>query len=453
MRFASRNIYASLRSGVQSQRLSFSHRQLSQLSRQPLRPSVVSGANRKEIISAAGLVIRKHLSTKNWIKPYGHHYGWNTDITDPTSPIHFVKDQPSELLVTDRAWLRDACTCSRCVDPSSGQKHFASTDVSINPEISKVDVTKAGNLLVHWKDDFLTHGTHVSVYPASLWLNHVQPPAQKVSPIPWDRRSMEKLSPSISFKAFMEDSDEHRQAMIALILYGLIFLRDVPTNEDTVKAIAARIGGLQDTLWGPTWSVRSKPNAENIAYTNGYLGPHQDLLYLQNCPRIQILHCLKNSCSGGESLFCDGYHVEQEFRERNPQMAKVLRERLVTYHYDKGRHLEQYSRPVLSGRKLWWSPHFQKPVQPDALTEPGRQQWLQWHEAARQLKTTMEAGNNVYKYKMAPGDCAIFDNHRPLHGREAFDTTSGERWFQGAYVDNASYESLLNSLGLYEASD
>ncbi|KAJ3564841.1 hypothetical protein NPX13_g7711 [Xylaria arbuscula] len=268
-RFASRNvrnISKSLKPSRQPQRLYCSHHRLSQLNQQPLRPSLISGAS-QHILSAASLVPRRHLSSKNWIKPHGHQYGWNTDITDSTSPIHFVKDHPSELSVMDRGLLRNACTCSDCVDPSSGQKRFASTDVPLDLEISKIDTTKAGGLVVHWKDDFLTHNTHVSRYSSGLWLKPEKAPAQKVSPIPWGRRDMEKISPYFSFKAFMKDGEEHRQAMIALILYGLVFLRDVPQHADAVKEAAARIGGLQDTLWGSTWSVKSKPTTRRISRT------------------------------------------------------------------------------------------------------------------------------------------------------------------------------------------
>ena len=46
-----------------------------------------------------------------------------------------------------------------------------------------------------------------------------------------------------------------------------------------------------------------------MAYTNAYLGLHEDMLYIQQPPRIQLLHCIENSCEGGESIFSDGNHA------------------------------------------------------------------------------------------------------------------------------------------------
>ncbi|KAI0201146.1 Clavaminate synthase-like protein [Astrocystis sublimbata] len=379
---------------------------------------------------------------------YTHHWKMWPHIKN--ARIHYYKARGSSPLTVSRAWLRDACTCEMCVDPSSGQKNFASTDVPLQLEVQDLKSTDDGGLLVHWKDDFHTHDIHVSRYSQSLW-------ARQQSAIPdakpWSRDSMMEVSPFFSFDSFAADGSEYRNAMLALAEYGLIFLRDVPASEETVKDIASRLGIIQETFYGTTWDVRSKPNAENVAYTNSYLGLHQDLLYMTNVPRIQILHCLENTCEGGESLFCDSLRAVLRFRQLDQHLIPALQTRKVVYHYNKGDHRYQHEREVLpilaSGMMgMYWSPPFQSPVQRDQKSEDGMDDYSIWHEAMRRLESITQDQENVYEYKMKPGECVIFDNRRVLHGRRAFDTSSGYRWLKGTYVDNDSFDSRLRFLEL-----
>lgn len=385
------------------------------------------------------------------VEPYSG-YSWVTDATNLRDPVtHHHPEPQGNHIVTLRSWLRDACTCERCVDPSSGQKRFASADVPDDLKISALTAVE-GSLEILWENDFLTGGTHRSTYPRVLWRN--VPTWRRgvlntrLIPTLWNGEAMKKAETFCSFQAFKEDKDIHRSAIKALHEYGLVFLHDVPASEESVKEIAAQIGVIQNTFYGTTWDVVSKPNAENVAYTNSYLGLHQDLLYMRSVPRIQILHCLKNTCEGGESLFGDGYHAKSLFRKRHPQYVPALRDRGVLYGYNKGGNMYEQMRPTFGREGIWWSPPFQSHYQGDYPTLKAMELYSEWLEGARLLKDIIDDEENIYEYKMQPGDCAIFDNHRLLHGRRAFDTSSGERWLKGAYVDTDSFFSKTASLQL-----
>ncbi|KAI0433308.1 Clavaminate synthase-like protein [Xylaria sp. FL1042] len=386
------------------------------------------------------------------LKHPNHLHYWTLDMQDPTGPIWHYTSSENPITpppVVDRVWLRDACTCSKCVDPSSGQKRFATTDVDVAPAISKAEVTADGALCLHWENDFLTHDTHVSVYPSTLWSQrYVQP--KQTRPKPWSRISLEAASPYFAYESFMAGGPEYVEAIATLRELGIIFLRGVPESEASVEDIASKMGMIQETFYGRTWDVKSKPDAENVAYTSEALRLHQDLLYMIAPPRIQILHCLKNTCDGGESIFSDGYRAAYAFKQQHKGLAYILEKRPVTYHYNKGGHIYQYNRPVLSNKRpaVWWSPPFQKPAQLDDMTQGGMHSYLKWRDAAIPLQRMIEAEENVFEYKMLPGECVIFDNPRVLHGRRAFDTSSGERWFKGTYIENSSFLSRLFSLEL-----
>ncbi|KAI0465923.1 Clavaminate synthase-like protein [Xylaria cf. heliscus] len=390
-------------------------------------------------------------------KPHDGHY-WQSDLTTYNSSISYCRTPLAAPLIVGRSWLRDSCTCEKCVDPSSGQKNYASSDVPLKLPIRSLTVTKQGELLVHWENDFHTGGTHVSKYSPALWDGTESVEVERIpEPKPWHREQIEDVSPYYPYQSFMTDGPGYRQAMTALSEFGLVFLRGVPSSGETVKDIAARIGVIQDTFYGTTWDVKSKPNAENVAYTNSYLGLHQDLLYMSNVPRIQILHCLENTCLGGESIFSDSYRAAHKFRQIFPEGVGFLTDRKVVYHYNKGGHTYRSERAVLSdlgSSKLgvYWSPPFQSPVQADERTTQGMNNYKRWHKMARRMKHLLEDDDAVYKYKMKPGECVIFDNRRVLHGRRAFDTSSGERWLKGAYVENDSYNSRIRSLKLVSES-
>ncbi|KAI0858215.1 hypothetical protein F4860DRAFT_487095 [Xylaria cubensis] len=395
---------------------------------------------------------------QNFVQPdtkvYTDGRYWKANLGSKNSFILYYRARLARPFTVSRGWLRDACTCEKCVNPSSGQKNYASADVPLNLDITHFAVTKEGELLVHWKNDFHTHDTHVSKYPRALW-DRLEAVETDTIPEPrlWGRQAMTETSPYYSYQSFMTDGPEYLQAMTALSELGLVFLRDIPSNEETVKDIASRLGLIQDTFYGTTWDVRSKPNAENVAYTNSYLGLHQDLLYMSNVPRIQILHCLENTCEGGESIFSDSYRAYHKFRRIYPSGEAPLTERKVVYHYNKGGNIYRSERPVLSdlgSNKIgvYWSPPFQSPVQADELTSDGMNSYKKWHKAARRIKMFLEEEDAVYEYKMKPGECVIFDNRRVLHGRRAFDTSSGKRWLKGTYVEHDSFNSRLKSLKL-----
>ncbi|KAI0397098.1 Clavaminate synthase-like protein [Xylariaceae sp. FL0594] len=351
-------------------------------------------------------------------------------MLDGKGPIIFRADRDAAPRVVNRAWLRDACVCDRCVDPSSGQKSFSTIDIPEQLPIQDATVGDDGSLVIQWKNDFLTGETHTSKYPRRIWAPRT----------PWNRDQLETLTPCFHYGDFMAGTTGYRKALWTLQQYGLIFLHDVPNSEKTVEELAAKLGSLQETFYGRTWDVKSKPNAENVAYTNSYLGLHQDLLYMDNVPRLQILHCLQNTCTGGESIFTDSRQIAKLMQQRHPDLYDVLKRYPLTYHYFKNGHNFARSWAVVQENgEMRWSPPFQLPAQPVDMSSAGEASYAQWLEAVRKLKPFLEDEQNLYEVKMQSGECVIFDNRRILHGRRQFDVNSGSRWLKGTYVDHDAY--------------
>ncbi|MEO0679719.1 MAG: TauD/TfdA family dioxygenase, partial [Pseudomonadota bacterium] len=52
----------------------------------------------------------------------------------------------------------------------------------------------------------------------------------------------------------------------------------------------------------------------------------------------------------------------------------------------------------------------------------------------------------MMRFLMKAGECMVFDNHRIVHGRAAYEAESGERWLRGCYTDRAKMRSTYRAL-------
>ncbi|OTB06203.1 hypothetical protein M426DRAFT_31080, partial [Hypoxylon sp. CI-4A] len=348
----------------------------------------------------------------------------------------------------DRHWLRDACECSQCVDPDSGQKNFGTCDVPTELPIQEISRTEDGGLQVVWKNDFLSSGDHVSRYSDVVF----QSPRRIVLDLPtrtlWDKATLERDRLTIDYDEWISGKDGFLSGLHRLHTHGIIFLRNVPSSEESVVSIANQIGNLQETFYGRTWDVRSKPSAENVAYTSSFLGLHQDLLYVRDSPRIQILHCIENTCEGGDSMFSDGVRAGHLMKLGPQHVFDNMTKRLIRYKYDKNGHHYQNTHPVLNEdlNVVHWSPPFQALRQRVSKSEKGSTYYRKWLRTATKFRQLLEEEHWMYRYKMKPGECVLFDNKRVLHGRQAFDAAGGSRWLKGAYIAGDVFRSKLSTL-------
>ncbi|KAJ4388544.1 hypothetical protein N0V93_006002 [Gnomoniopsis smithogilvyi] len=347
-------------------------------------------------------------------------------------------------------WSRDACPCAHCVSESSGQKNFATCDIGTSPQLQSSKILEDGSLQLVWARDFMGGDSHTSNFPLLLLqrllvygsLPEIFLPERYL----WDRAAFEKdmEARTISYDAWMAGGESFAQSLLDLSQWGLILVKGVPETREAVKDITNKIGNLQATFYGETWDVISKPNAENVAYTNEFLCLHQDLMYNFDVPYIQLLHCMKNDCQGGDSLFSDGLRAAAELKHREPDAYMSLRTRSVNFQYSRNGHFYRHSRRVISHAEkpqllasaIHWSPPFQGPFY-------GVSDLDKWHKAAKAFKDSLEAPENMLQYRLQPGDCVLFDNSRILHGRTRFDTSSGLRHLHGTYLSKQSFLSAI----------
>lgn len=385
-------------------------------------------------------------------------------------------------------WLRDACRCPQCVDRSTSQKNFRTADIPGDLKVRAVETTEQG-LKIRWENDVPEYGEdHVSEYSTSF-LRHNQSVGARararfdlVKPRLWDAKrihehKIEKLR--CEYGEYVEDDRALLHVLANLKQFGLAFIHNVPEDEVSVRRLANRIGPLRNSFYGETWDVKSVPEAKNVAYTHHRLDLHMDLLYMKHPPHLQFLHCMKNSCTGGESVFVDSFHAAQTLLEKQPALYTALCEIPVAFHYrNAGEHYHQIrptfdfgygvptgattlsrgtaggERPVrstpLALEVVNWSPPFQGPFDSNVglAAQEGRQAYDMdlYREAAAAFTRLLDEPANQLKHLLRPGECVIFNNRRVLHARAAFDNDSGERWLKGAYVDSDPFDSRFRVL-------
>lgn len=382
--------------------------------------------------------------------------------------------QEKDILSLPNFWLRDICPCPQCQSPSSGQKKFATADLDYGVTPKSVELKQDGSLHIEWSD------AHSSVYPLEYYTSrHKLSTSSQKRTIPersiWDRATFERglESRNVEYTDWMEGGPAFSQALKDLALYGLIVVKNVPESDTSVQNVGERIGPLMDTFYGRTWDVVSKPDAENVAYTSEFLPLHQDLLYHDPVPKLQLLHCLKNECSGGDSLFSDGFLAFWGMRLADKtgkeghtlKMVKTLSAQGLPYWYTKNGNDRYRTHPVFQTLKhpqmpveVNWSPPFQAPLPLDRFLRhfPGPK-WMyatkegpptvlgmgDLVEGMRVFRDWIEAPENMWQYKMKSGDCIIFDNRRILHGRTQFEASQGgQRHLRGAYLDQSTWDRV-----------
>lgn len=396
------------------------------------------------------------------------------------------EDRPLEQVKFRNFFLRDACTNSESVDISTSQKTFSTAQLPTNLSIKSAQVSQNGSgaqlLDINWSDGcssqysvpFLERN---ATHTGTRNFRHLDKPYKL-----WDsigKSLTAEVIPKIDYEDYMTKPEAVNYAVQSLHDFGVVYVSGMPdqtgvvdksgkgdfdlvsTKEEPalVEEIAKRIGYVKETFYGRSWNVISVPEAKNVAYTSVYLPLHMDLLYYESPPGIQLLHVIKNSTIGGESLFADSFAAATHVLRTDPEAYDALTRVPISYHYDNDGYHYYYSRPLVvedangtvnpeTGRKFIhtvnYSPPFQGPL--DALA-PGSEfsdaEINAFLRGLRSFESYIEDKVNQIEFKMEENCCVIFMNRRALHARNEFEPGSGYRWFRGTYLDLDSYQSKL----------
>jgi gamma-butyrobetaine dioxygenase len=339
-------------------------------------------------------------------------------------------------------WLRD--NCPSAFHPETEERLLDLLSLPDTPRPARADLEGAA-LHVTWAED-----GHESRF-ALDWLRAHRPgqrtadPAA-VAPHVWTANLGPAGIPRHVATDLAESDTALRDWLRDTVRHGLSLVTGVPAEPGAGARIARRLHFLRETNFGVTFEVLNKPDPNNIAYTAHALTLHTDLPNQELPPGYQFLHCLANDAEGGGSVFADGYAIARALRERDPKAFEMLSTVPVPFRFHDRTDDIRIWRPVIgldrdgTVAEVSWSVHLSASFDMDPKI---MEAYYRSYRAFMAL--TRDTGFQV-TLKLAAGEMAVFDNRRVLHGREAFDPTTGFRHLQGCYVDRGDLLSRLRTL-------
>jgi len=338
-------------------------------------------------------------------------------------------------------WLRD--NCPSAFHPQTEERVLDL--LSLDPAPVLVEAKEGReSVILHYADG------HVSHLPLEL-LAACRPgsPAPDPAAVPprlWHADISPAGVPRFAAAAILEDKSALRTWMDYTAATGLSLVVDLENRIDAGIDVACKIGFLRETNFGMTFEVISKPNPNNLAYTAVTLPLHTDLPNQEVPPGFQFLHCLANDAEGGGSLFADGFAMAEDLRMADPEAFRLLSEIAIPFRFHDRVADIRTRAPVIgldrAGKvaEIRWNAHIAAPFDMAADIMPA------YYRAYRAFMAMTRDPAYQLTFKLKAGEMIVFDNRRVLHGREAFDPSTGFRHLHGCYVDRGEFNSRLRLL-------
>ncbi len=346
-------------------------------------------------------------------------------------------------------WLRDNALDSKTRDVNNKQRLITLSDIPINTYIETATLDKAGkNIFL----TFLPEKKNISF--SANWLIAHTYDTEKSNKKGWINsdlktwgNDMSKSIPSLDYKSARSDKTLLFQWLKSLYCYGFAKMTGGKTESGALIQIADLFGYVRETNYGKWFEVRSEINAINLAYTNLGLQAHTDNPYRDPVPTIQILYCLENSASGGDSTLVDGFNAAIRLKDENPDYFNLLSKYCARFEYngDKGAHL-QSRRPMIElspDGELIAIRFNNRSAAP--ITDVPYDDMANYYKAYRAFSNIINDPTLAVNFKLNPGECFITDNTRVLHARTAYSGV-GTRWLQGCYVDKDGLLSTISTM-------
>jgi gamma-butyrobetaine dioxygenase len=210
--------------------------------------------------------------------------------------------------------------------------------------------------------------------------------------------------------------------------------------------VAGSMGYVRETNYGRLFDVRVEATPANLAFTGLPIAPHTDNPYRDPVPTVQLLHCLASAVEGGDSGLVDGFKAAALLRDADPAAFGILTRTPVTFAYADVTAELQATRPMIATDprgKIREVRFNNRSLQPLRLGREGSpDEAVAFYAAYRAFAQTIIRPDLMLTFRLAPGDCVVFDNTRILHARTGFAAT-GRRHLQGCYSDLDGVASTL----------
>tara|TARA_B110001469_G_scaffold127616_1_gene149288 strand:+ start:95 stop:1282 length:1188 start_codon:yes stop_codon:yes gene_type:complete len=340
-------------------------------------------------------------------------------------------------------WLRDNCSCIECGDPAIGYRALRLTSLDLKCKPKSLD-TDLSNLLITWQDG------HESCY-TSTWLREhdyqdQMRQARAFKPIIWDD-SFRQNPPVYDYADIASGDSKFLDLLKQVRDYGLCFIRNAPAESGIVESLGLRIGFPQESNFGRVQDLIFDPGKRSIGNDVKALKLHTDEPYRASPPGILMFHCISNDQTGaGSSTFMDGFEVADRLRDHDAEGFAALCDYAQVFRRHFAGDVDLIAKfPILSVDEFGnvCGVRINDRVAAPLAIPP--EQMVVYYRGLQYLLKQSEDETLAVNLTLQPGDIAVFDNHRVLHGRTDL-TVDGKRWLQWVQIERGDFHSKLRIL-------
>lgn len=339
-------------------------------------------------------------------------------------------------------WLRDNCPSS--FDPTTRERAFDIFHLA-QPPRARAAWLEDRMLVIDWAPE-----DHVTRMPLD-WLHSFADGRPRADPadlprVAWYGDHYAQVARFSHAALTGGDTAQRRAWLEKLIVEGISVVTDMPDTDQALTDLVQVMGQVRPTFFGTYFDVRTHINPTNTAYTAAALELHTDTPAEEHAPGIQFLHMRANTVQGGRNLFGDGVAAANDFRRIDPEGFRVLADTDVPFFcehdtYDarsRQRIIELDRHGAVSGLTI--SQHMLD------ISDLPQRVLDDWYPAFCRFGRLLQDDRYIMRFTLAAGECIVFDNHRIVHGREAYSATSGDRYLRGTYADRAEMCSTYRAL-------
>ncbi len=340
-------------------------------------------------------------------------------------------------------WLRDNCRCDDCGIPETGRRKSRLSELPLDITMSSVKLVDGNDsIVIKWSD------SHESLYSVS-WLNKYAYEKHNLeervfAPCLWNDE-LRKNPPTLDFNDVDSDDSQFLQMLELIQNYGLCLLSSAGSTPGKLEAFANKIGPIQESNFGRVQDLIIDETKSSVANRAVALKPHTDEPYRASPPGILLFHCIETDVNGtGSSTFMDGFELAEIVKAEDPAGFVALtqnRQPFRRHFHDEVDLAAEF--PVISVDELNNICGIRINDRVAAPLSIPSEEIEDYYRGLKRLLELAEDPDRMLLLTLRPGDVAIFDNHRILHGRTEI-TMNSRRWLQWLQVERGDFYSTIN---------
>lgn len=342
-------------------------------------------------------------------------------------------------------WLRDNDPAE--LHPDTHERLFDLGSVPLNIRPAAMTLA-AATLNLQWPGR-----TDLSSYPLHwLWAN--RPEAKRYDPAEIDVQTWDAATWTTphTFNAAecRMDPATLLHALETLKRFGIIIVNELPDETSAGESFGDLIGFKRETNFGVMFEVINRPEPNNLAYTALALPLHTDLPNQRVIPGYQFLHCYKDSSNGGASVFADGFHVCEALKTRDADAFRMLSTTAIPFRFHDSTADIRMRRKIIEVDEEDRVTSFAFNAHIADIPDLPYTELIEFYAAYQSLILLMREPSMALQVKLKPGEMAVFDNTRVLHGRTEFNYQGSTRHLRGYYIEKNEVDSRMRVLSQNE---